>query len=193
MAQTQVEVATTAARKDEAETRAWAVAKRLPIFGYGEIEVEAHVSRPVSVELVNRWLEKRMIRLRPVPGHAGRKMFEVTPATRDLMDRVVQLRQQLWTTARGLKVFSGTDLAAHCTPEVGATKPEVSAYCQMLLRGGYLKVVQLASPPNREAKYRLIRDTGPKAPREKRVTAVWDENEVRYVHIPGHLVGARTK
>lgn len=188
-----IEVTTTPARMDEVETRAWAVAKRMPIFGYGEIEVEAHVSRRLSVDLVNRWLDRGLIRLRAIPGHAGRKMFEVTPATRDIMDRLVQLRQQLWTSARGLKVFSATDLAAHCTPEVGATKPEVSAYCQMLLRGGYLKVVQLASPPSREARYRLIRDTGPKAPREKRVMAVWDENEVRYVHIPGHLVGGRAK
>lgn len=193
MAETNVDVMMTPARKEAAEVKAWAVAKRLPIFGYGEIEVEAHVSRPMSVELVKGWLEKGLIRVRPVPGHANRKMFEVTPATRDSMDRGFQLRKQLWTTARGLKVFTWTDLAAHCTPEVEATKAEVSAYCQMLLRGGYLKVVELASPPRREAKYRLIKDTGPKAPRERRITAVWDENDARYVHIPGHLLGADAK
>ena len=41
-------------------------------IGYAEIEVEAQVSRPVSVELVNSWLEAGKVRLRPIPGHAGR-------------------------------------------------------------------------------------------------------------------------
>ena len=193
MSESKIPEMMTEGRKAAAEARAWAVAKRIPVFGYAEIEVEAQVSRPVSVELVNSWLEAGKVRLRPIPGHAGRKMFEITPDTREAMDRGSQLRQQLWTAARGLKVFSATDLAAHCTEDLVATVTEASAFAQMLLKGGYLKVTVMASPPTREARYRLIRDTGPKAPKEKRVTAVWDENEVRYVHIPGHLTGGRAK
>ena len=193
MAATNVPEMMSEGRKPAADARAWAVAKRLPIFGYAEIEVEAHVSRPVSVELVTGWLEAGKIRLRPVPGHAGRKMFELVPEVREALDRSTQMRQQFWAAARRLKTFTPTDLAAHCTEEVAALPSDASTFAQMLLKAGYLKVEKMASPPTREARYRLIRDTGPKAPRERRVTAVWDENEVRYVHIPGHLVGGRAK
>lgn len=191
MSETKITEMMSEGRKPAAEARAWAVAKRLPVFGYAEIKVEAHVSRPVSVELVTGWLEAGKIRLRPVPGHAGRKMFEITPEAREAMDRGSQLRQQLWTAARGLKDFTATDLAAHCTEELAVTPTEASAFAQMLLKAGYLKCTKMASPPLREARYRLIRDTGPKAPKERRITVVWDENEVRYMHIPGHLIGGR--
>lgn len=193
MATTKVTQIMTSDRRTAAVARAWAVAQRLPVFGYAEIEVEAQVSRPMSVEIVSAWLADGRIRTRAIPGHAGRKMFELTPDTRDAMDRGTRIRQQLWTAARGLTVFTATDLAAHCTEDLAVTPAEASAFAQMLLKAGYLKVVALASPPAREARYRLLRDTGPKAPRERRITAVWDENEVRYVHIPGHLTGGRVK
>ena len=42
-----------------------------------------------------------------------------------------------------------------------------------------------ARPGVRAARYRLVRDTGPRAPRERRVRALWDDNERRYAHVPG--------
>jgi hypothetical protein len=44
-----------------------------------------------------------------------------------------------------------------------------------------------ALPGRREAIYRLVRDTGPRPPRERRVRAVWDENLGEYTYISGGL------
>ncbi|MDP2064178.1 MAG: hypothetical protein Q8Q63_03405 [Phaeovulum sp.] len=42
-------------------------------------------------------------------------------------------------------------------------------------------------PGRREAIYRLIRNTGPRPPRERRVRAVWDDNLGELVLLNGGL------
>lgn len=69
------------------------------------------------------------------------------------------------------------------TQEIGIK--DARAYCSALLKSGHLKVVRKSVPGKREAMYRLIRNTGPQPPRERRVTGIWDENLGRYLYLPG--------
>ena len=48
-----------------------------------------------------------------------------------------------------------------------------------------MRVTRKAKPGVNEAFYRLIRDTGPRAPVEKRVRAIYDPNEERLTHVAG--------
>ncbi|MGR3485511.1 MAG: hypothetical protein ACU0BF_09210 [Paracoccaceae bacterium] len=87
----------------------------------------------------------------------------------------------LWTAARRLGEFSPLELSGFTE---AADEAEAAAFCKMLLRGGYLRVTRKAVPGQRRPRYRLIRDTGPVPPVEKRLRAVWDENLGEYTHIP---------
>jgi len=84
---------------------------------------------------------------------------------------------RMWQTARGLRSFSATDIASHGSVEGGAIgTEEARRYCRMLLDGGYLKVIRKARPGVCEARYQLIRNTGPKPPVKRRVTVLVDPN-----------------
>jgi len=90
----------------------------------------------------------------------------------------------MWRTARNLSVFTPADLAIHSTTDVvSVDEEEASAYCRLLLRGGYLRVERKARPGHHQALYKLIRNTGPAAPRERRVRAVYDDNLCQFTHI----------
>lgn len=91
----------------------------------------------------------------------------------------------MWTAMRGLGSFTPVDLAAHAsTEEVQVTLDAARAYARALARGGYLRIVRKAIPGKREAIYRLVRNTGPLAPRERRVTLLYDANQDAFVGGP---------
>lgn len=183
---------TTAARRDEVETKIWALAQRQGTFGYGEVVAELSISDRVAREIILGWVAAGRVIERPA-GKRHRKMFTLPEYHREPQDRSSKLAQQLWNAMRGLKVFGPVDLASHCTDDLAATVAESSAYAQALLRGGYLKVVRTASPGKHEATYKLVRNTGPRPPREKRVQAIWDPNEATYAYVAGvgRIGGAR--
>lgn len=85
--------------------------------------------------------------------------------------------ENMWRSMQGLAEFSPRDIAAHSTtPDVSVTEGSAKAYCSMLLRCGYLRVVQKATPGGRLAIYRLIRNRGPRPPQIQRVKRVYDPN-----------------
>lgn len=86
--------------------------------------------------------------------------------------------ENMWRSMRGLMEFSPRDIAAHSTtPDVIVSEETAKAYCGMLLRTGYLRVVKKAEPlAGRRAIYRLIRNLGPKPPQIQRVKRVFDPN-----------------
>lgn len=94
--------------------------------------------------------------------------------------------ENMWRSMQGLAQFSPRDLAAHSnTPDVSVTEVTAKSYCAMLLKTGYLRVVQKASPVHgRQAIYRLIRNSGPQPPQIQRVKQVYDPNTGQ-VHLPG--------
>lgn len=92
----------------------------------------------------------------------------------------------MWRTARRLKDFSATDLVAwSSTEETPVDHKAARRFCELLLRGGYVRVTRKAKHGVNDAFYRLIRDTGPRAPVEKRVRAIYDPNEERLTHVAG--------
>ncbi len=85
--------------------------------------------------------------------------------------------ENMWRSMRMLSQFSYRDIAAHSTTDVVAV-PETAAkaYCSMLLRCGYLRVLQKADVRGRVAIYRLIRNSGPMPPMIQRIKVVYDPN-----------------
>jgi hypothetical protein len=183
---------TTAARRDEVEAKIWALAQRQGTFGYGEVVAELSISDRVARDIILGWVADGRVIERPA-GKRHRKMFALPEHHREPKDRSSKVAQQLWTAMRGLKVFGPVDLASHCTDDLAVTVAEASAYAQALLRGGYLKVTRTASPGKHEATYKLVRNSGPRPPREKRVQAIWDPNEASYAYVAGvgRIGGAR--
>lgn len=182
---------TTAKRLPEVERRAWEFALRHEAFGYAEVSSEIMISMDAATALVRKWQDEGRVRVQRGGSGNSRKIFELTPEYREPKGRAPQICQQLWNGMRGLKTFTPVDLASHCREDLRVVVQEASAYCQQLLRAGYLRVVRTAVPGKRDATYQLVRNSGPRAPREKRIVAVWDPNESIYAYIPGMSEGAK--
>ena len=172
-------------RRADVETKAWALAQRFGTFGYAEIASELTISMEAATKIIRTWEDMGRVCVKHGGNGAGRKRFEITKEHREPADHAGKVAQQLWNGMMGLKSFTPSLLAGHCRPDLGVTREMASDYCQALLRAGYLRVQQLAIPDEREALYLLINKTGMRAPRERRVRAVWDDNAGAYVYIAG--------
>lgn len=92
--------------------------------------------------------------------------------------------ENMWRTMRMAGQFTPRDVAAMATTDtVTVAESTAKQYCAKLLACGYLRVVQKAIPGKRQATYRLIRNSGPKAPMIQRVRVVFDPN-TNSVHRP---------
>lgn len=157
---------------------AWSAALRLQQFVYGNISFECGLPLSTTTDLVNGWETDGKIRRiygDKVRGRASKITFEVIPQgevviTPEIGDAV----QQMWTTMRKVGSFTPFDLVATCS--VPVTHEAAATYCRTLLNAGYLRVVQKAVPPSRPATYRLINQTGIKAPRLRRIACIVDPN-----------------
>jgi hypothetical protein len=171
--------AVTRVNREAVAEAAWALALRLPQFGYGEIAAEMKISIEQATRIVRDWDGKSALELLQ-SGSGLRKLWKVRPGC----DRAApaprgrSAEENLWTAMRGLRSFTPTDLAAHAsTDQVSVAVADAQAYCRVLLAGGYLRVERKASPArHQEAIYRLIRNSGPRPPRATRVSAVVDDN-----------------
>jgi len=88
--------------------------------------------------------------------------------------RVNPLRTKLWRAMRILRDFTIGDLLAVC--EV-SSRASINTFCFQLRRAGYL--MQRRSPRRHgEARYRLLRNTGPESPIYVRSRGLfWDPND----------------
>ena len=90
----------------------------------------------------------------------------------------------MWRSMRMMPQFTPRDLAAHSTTaHVTVTEGTAKQYCQHLHAAGYLRVVRKAVPLKNQAVYRLIRNTGPRAPQLQRVKSIYDPNDGS-LHLP---------
>jgi hypothetical protein len=166
--------------RDALAEAALAAARRRDTFSYGDIAADVGLSMERATLIVRGWAAAGLAEVAREPRGGLRKLFRLIgegqaalrPAGRTPEDN-------LWTAMRGLRSFTPTDVAAHATNDlIVVTLDHARAYCRFLLAAGYLRVMRKAEPVRkREAIYRLIRDTGPKAPRERRVRAVLDPNK----------------
>lgn len=183
------------ADKTPLEQIAWSAAQRLVEFDYRALSEEAQVGYETVGTWVRRWQrqgkvealgkgEGQTLRYRLI----GAEALPRIPATRGSAQTAPG---NMWRTMRAMRTaFTPTDIAAHSTTDaVAVSHDDARGFCQMLTRAGYLRVVRKALPPRREAIYRLIRNTGPRPPRERRVRAVWDDNLGEYVYLPSDSTG----
>jgi hypothetical protein len=166
---------------------AFAHAATLPEFGYAEIAIAMGMSHEWTRKVVRAW--KRAGLLEEVrTGHKLRALFRVKPDAKPrLAAKARSPEQNMWTAMRQLKAgFGPREIAAHATTEETEVTVEAAQdYCRALLGAGYLAVAKKAVPGKTQAIYRLIRNTGPRAPREKRVRAVIDANTEQTIVIGG--------
>jgi len=158
------------------EAIAWAIAQKLRTFSYAALASEAKITLVHATHVTRAWVaEGRVRKVSDLPRGAGRLQFQVVagftlPVDRDSRDAI----DQMWGAIRKLGSFRPTDVAALCA--IGVSPEQAQAYCRVLLEGGYLRVEKTAVPGVREAIYRLARNSGPRAPRQKRVRAIIDPN-----------------
>lgn len=178
----------------------WAVALRLGEFSYASLAAECRIPIERSTLLVRGWVRMRLAEFDRIGGHR-RHVFRLRPAAQEVTlpanlavaEPKASAEENLWRTAGTMVCFGARDLAFHAaTPGVEVTEEMAARFCQVLLKGGYLKVEKKAafrragkSLIRTAAKYRLIRKTGPLPPVERRVVAVWDGNLGQYTDIAG--------
>lgn len=167
---------------------AWRAALARDAWTYDDIVADAGLSYAQVQKLVSRWQEAggvKAVGVRPdrrteyavvdatvFDGLAAAEETAVAPIRREQSEI-----GNMWTAMRGLATFTPLDISAQAsTDDIEVTVPQARKYCRTLLEHGYLKVVRKAVPGKREPVYRLIRNTGPVAPREIRVTKLEDVN-----------------
>lgn len=152
-------------------------------------EIAAEIGLPVDRvgKLVRTWHSEGLVQKLDGRGVKGRVIFRIAEQKKVVKPkRDATIHGNLWMAMRGLGEFCPTDLSAHATTDtLEVSARQANDYCRMLLNAGYLKVLRKAVPGRREARYRLIRNTGPKPPRERRVRAVYDDNQEQYVYYAG--------
>lgn len=180
-------------RMDAIDHAVWVVAQRLGTFSYASLAAEAHIGIEKATRLSRGWMARGGVEDAGI-GDRGRKLLRVTADQMPVSpaDKILPGTPQgnLWRSMQRLRSFSPTDIAAVSdTPSVAVGLDDATAYCQMLLRAGYLRVERKAVHGKREAIYRLIKNTGPHAPVVRRIRAVVDPNlEDRIVHIAGAML-----
>ena len=167
----------------------WATARRLGRFGYKALSAEAGVGMRTVQTLVRAWEKRRLV---VADGEAGRgqRVFQVSETAPEILppDAIGTPRGNMWRAMQMMQAFSAADVAVHATTDtVTVSIEDASAWCQMLTRAGYLRVVRKAAPPVKAAVYRLVQNTGPRPPELRRVSVVVDGNTGRVMHMTGGL------
>ena len=165
---------------------AFAFAATLTEFGYADIAIKMAVTEDHARKIVRAWNKTGLLdEVRS--GHRIRSLWKVREGAKSTL--AVKSRspaQNMWTAMRQMKSFNPRDLAAHATTqETEVTLEAAQDYCRALLGAGYLAVARKAIPGKVPAIYRLVRDTGPRPPREKRVRALIDDNTEQTIVIGG--------
>lgn len=158
---------------------ALALAAALDQFGFADLAKKMEKSMTWARRQVRAWIDAGIIEQLPVvEGEAWQ--WRMTASAKAGLVLAVKTRSpelNMWTAMRQLKSFSPRELSAHATTETTAVTLEMAQdYCRALMGAGYLTVVKKAVPGSRLAIYRLIKNTGPRPPRAKRVRAVVDDN-----------------
>lgn len=166
----------------------WEHARRLGQFTAHELAAAAKLRLEVLRPALRAWCQAGMLTCRTI-GQRRRHLYAVAETPVAVERPASTPAEAMWRTAQVLTrsggQFSAVDLVMHATTEAAAVSEEdARRFCALLMRGGYLRVIRKAIPGRLPASYRLIRDTGPRPPEERRVRAVWDPNTRQWVHVP---------
>ncbi|WP_149589797.1 hypothetical protein [Tabrizicola flagellatus] len=162
-------------------------ASTLPSFGYADIALKMSVSEDHARKIVRAWRRDGLLE-EVRSGHRIRSLWRVRPEARSLTASASRSPEQnMWTAMRQFGGgFTPRDLAVHATTAATEVTVQMAQdYCRALLGAGYLAVTRKAVPGKMPAIYRLTKNTGPRAPRERRVRAVVDDNIEQTILIGG--------
>ncbi|TDE40954.1 hypothetical protein [Antarcticimicrobium sediminis] len=184
------------AKRAQNLTKLWAVAQVHREFTAHDIS-SAGGRTPEYVRLAfNDWLKAGYIE--EAGSRGDKKVFRVVerggvPPMYDADGNQISLgrdpEERMWFSIRkSHAAFSPTDVWMWSNSDaIEVTRRDASAYCQLLLQAGYLRCERKARSDGRPAMYRLIRDAGPRAPRARRVRAVWDPNSDQFTLLRGRV------
>lgn len=168
----------------------WEIAKAHQEFTAHDLAAAAKRSTQHVLDAIHDWMHWGYAKAAGKRGN--RNLYRLTdkagtPPTTDGTGRVVSAatpQESMWFVIRKAGVFNYLDVAMQAnTEDVKVDQEQAQAFCQMLANAGYLRVERKADGRGRLALYRLIRDTGPRPPRERRIRAVWDDNKQDFTYI----------
>ncbi|MGR3481658.1 hypothetical protein [Salipiger marinus] len=172
--------------RSEMEKHAWGLVKGLAEIHWTDL-ADKGIAERTAKKFLQRWERNGRIRFsRRDDQH--RKFFVdvekaipvIAPASPG--DQAASPEGNMWRAMRRLGAFTPTDVAAHSNAGgVEVSLDKARAYCRQLLGAEYLRVRVTAIPGRRDARYQLIRDTGPLPPRSTLVRGVLDPNEQSFV------------
>lgn len=185
------------------ERRAWEYAVEMGVFTNYGLSARVHDCWRRTAKLIASWEARGKI-VRVTPPNYRKVAWRVADSSTDHLWPPVERpasaagkgkqiaagmyrspKENMWNAMRHLSQFTYFDVQTHAnTDAVRVDEDEARDYCRLLFNAGYLLCVRKARPQGLPALYRLVRDTGRQAPRERRVRAVWDENLGQYTHVP---------
>ncbi|MEO0861109.1 MAG: hypothetical protein AAFY65_10865 [Pseudomonadota bacterium] len=96
-----------------------------------------------------------------------------------------EIIQHLWNAARAMRSgWTADNLRSHSPLAAQITDETLRGFVNLLQRSGYAKRIARGHPGRRADLYRLIRDTGPLPPQERRVRLTYDPNLREVTHLP---------
>ena len=171
--------------RSDMEASAWRAAQSLKQIHWSDL-LAFGIVRSTAKKFVNRWADAGLITR--VETDDSRKVYvrtdlaPTTPAALPSYDDSAE--GNMWRSMRGLRVFSATDIAAHSNAGgVEVSVAQARAYCRLLVQSDHLRVQQTAISGKREAKFKLINNSGPVAPKPRKVKGVFDPNTANFVSL----------
>jgi len=181
-------------RKAANRERMWNITQAHEEITAHELSGASGFSVDTAAEALRDWVKQGFVEA--VGKRGNRKLFRLTGKAgrppvmgEDGHPIVVNAtpEERMWFAVRKCGgVFSAADVAMWSNSEsLPITAEQASKYCQSLLQAGYLRCEVKADGKGRPALYRLIRDTGPRAPLERRVRMLLDPNLNQYHQLGG--------
>lgn len=144
-------------------------------------------SYSAALKLIQDWEARKYIRFVRI-ARDQRRYYEIVDPEKDLANvplsatDVASPEGNMWRAMGFLKTFTPLDIAAHSNAGgVSVSEDDAQTYCRHLLAADYLTVVDRAIIGRRAATYRLVKNSGPAAPRPLRVRGLHDPNTGQFI------------
>lgn len=173
--------------KDDHEQAMWTFIVSKPSVTHADIKGATNVTEYKRTTFVAKL--KRLGHLHKC-GSRGRDDLFTVHSEEALRRNDTEKRQSpqggMWASMRVLGNFTPIEVhRAINQRHPDTTEKIVTAYCQNLMKAGYLRVVQTAKIGVRPARYRLIKNTGPLPPQVKHKQVIIDGNDGTVAHVAG--------
>lgn len=171
-------------RRSKLENRAhlWAIARHHAEFTAHELSAASGRTVRYVKDALREWIRGGFVER---AGRRGNKALYRLARTEADPNRALRCaiphagpEDRMWFAMRKCgDAFSARDVAMWSnSAEVPVSVEQAQRYCRVLLATGYLRCTVPADGRGNPALYRLVRNTGPRAPLERRVRAVLDPN-----------------